>query len=170
MTEKDISAYPEEAQAYIRELRDEAKNNRLRAADLEGKLTERDSLVAQANTKLDELTAKVSQGTEIANKYSALQDEHAQALAASAETQLRLSRIEAARAAKLDLDFADRLKGESPDELKADAEKFRQSLGLNGSTAGLGDRTNGTGAAGPQDEKSLLGRAIARHFAELEGE
>lgn len=170
MTEKDISAYPEEAQAYIRELRDEAKSNRLRAAELAGQIQERDSLVAQANSKLDELTAKANQGAEIANKYSALQDEHAQALAASAETQLRLARIEAARQAKLDLDFADRLKGDSPDELKADAEKFKQSLGLGGSATGLGDRTNGIGAAGPQDEKTSLGKAIARHFAELESE
>lgn len=170
MTEKDISAYPEEAQAYIRELRDEARSNRLRAADLEGKVSERDTLVSAANTKLDELNAKVNQGTEIANKFSALQDEYAQTSAAYATAQLELARINAARDAKLDLNFADRLKGDSPEALKADAEAFKQSLGLDGSAAGLGDRTNGTGAAGPQDEKSLLGKAIARHFAELEGE
>ena len=39
--------------------------------------------------------------------------------AAYANTQLELARINAARAAKLDLDFAERLKGDSPEALKA---------------------------------------------------
>lgn len=170
MTDRDISAYPEDAQTYIRELREEAKTNRLRAAELDAKVQERDAVVGQANSKLDELNAKIAQAQEITTKYSALQDEHAQTAAAYANTQLELARINAARDAKLDLSFADRLKGDSPDALKADAEAFKQSLGNAGTSSATGDRTNGNGAAGPVDEHTALTNAIARHFAELEGE
>jgi chromosome segregation ATPase len=170
MTDRDISNYPEDAQAYIKELREEAKNRRLEALDLNAKLTERDTLVAQANTKLDELNAKVNQGQEIATKFSALQDEYAQTSAAHANAQLELARIQAARDAKLDLSFADRLKGDTPDALKADAEAFKQSLGNGGVGPATGDRTNGNGAAAPMTEHDGLTAAIARHFAELEGE
>lgn len=170
MTEKDISAYPQEIQDYIKELRDEAKSRRLGEADLKAKLAERDTLVAQANTKLDELNAKINAGTEIANKYSALQDEHAQTAAAYATTQLELARIQAARDAKLDLSFADRLKGDSPDALKADAEAFKQSLGSVATGSATGDRTNPSGASAPLTEHEGLTQAIARHFAEMDGE
>ena len=170
MTEKDISSYPEEIQTYIKELREEAKANRLRAAELESKVTERDTVVGQANSKLDELNAKITAAQEITNKYSALQDEHAQATASLATTQLELARINAARAAKLDLSFAERLKGDSPDALKADAEAFKQSLGSVGSGSATGDRTNTAGAAAPLTETEGLSQAIARHFAEIEGE
>lgn len=170
MTDRDISVYPEEAQAYIRELRDEAKANRLKASEFEAKVAERDAVVGQANSKLDELNQKIAQAQEITNKYSALQDEHAQTTAAYANTQLELARINAAREAKLDLSFADRLKGDSPDALKADAEAFKQSLGSAGSGPAVGDRTNGNGAAGPMDEHTALTTAIARHFAELDGD
>jgi chromosome segregation ATPase len=170
MTDRDISAYPEDAQAYIKELREEAKGNRLRAAELETKVSERDAVVGQANSKLDELNAKIAQAQEITTKYSALQDEHAQTAAAYATTQLELARINAAREAKLDLSFADRLKGDSPDALKADAEAFKQSLGNGGVGPATGDRTNGNGAAAPMTEHDGLTAAIARHFAEIEGE
>jgi molybdopterin converting factor small subunit len=169
MTDRDISQYPQEAQDYIKELRTEAQTNRLRATELDGKVQERDTLVAQANTKLDELNTKVAAGTEIANKYSALQDEHAQSLAAGETTALELNRIKAALDVGLPHTFAERLRGDTPDALKADAEAFKQSLPDLGNST-LGDRTNGTGAAPPQDEKSALTSAIARHFAELEGE
>jgi len=170
MTDRDISSLDEDTQKYIRDLRDEAKTRRLEVSDLNAKLQERDALVAQANTKLDELTAKATQGQEIATKFSALQDEYAQTSAAHANTQLELARINAARAAKLDLDFADRLKGDTPDALKADAEAFKQSLGNGGVSHATGDRTNTNGAAAPLTEHEGLTQAIARHFAELESE
>lgn len=170
MTDRDISAYPQDAQDYIKELREEAKTRRLEVADLNGKLQERDAVVGQANTKLDELNSKIAQAQEITNKYSALQDEHAQVTAAHANTQLELARINAARDAKLDLSFADRLKGDSPDALKADAEAFKQSLGSAGPGPGTGDRTNTTAATAPLTEQEGLTQAIARHFAEIEGE
>lgn len=170
MTDRDISSLDADTQAYIKELREEAKNRRLEVADLNTKLSERDTLVAQANTKLDELNAKAAQGQEFATKFSALQDEHAQTTAAYANTQLELARINAAREAKLDLNFADRLKGDSPEALKADAEAFKQSLGNGGSGPMTGDRTNTTGAAAPLTEHEGLSQAIARHFAEIEGE
>ena len=170
MTDRDISGLPEDVQTYIKELRDEAKTRRLEVADLNTKLSERDSLVAQANTKLDELNAKAAQGQEIATKFSALQDEYAQTTAAYANTQLELARINAAREAKLDLSFADRLKGDTPDALKADAEAFKQSLGGAGASSATGDRTNTNGAAAPLTEHEGLTQAIARHLAEIEGE
>lgn len=170
MTDRDISAYPEEAQAYIKELREEAKGNRLRAAELEAKVQERDTVVGQANSKLDELNQRIAAAQEITTKFSALQDEHAQVTAAHATTQLELARINAAREAKLDLSFADRLKGDSPDALKADAEAFKQSLGNKGPGPATGDRTNVNGAAAPLTEHDGLTQAIARHFAEIEGE
>lgn len=170
MTDRDISAYPQEAQDYIRELRTEARDNRLAAADFKAKVEERDAVVGQANTKLDDLNARIAQAQEITTKYSALQDEHAQTTAAHATTQLELARIYAARDAKLDLSFAERLKGDSPDALKADAEAFKQSLGNAGSGPATGDRTNVNGAAAPLTEHEGLTQAIARHFAEIEGE
>ena len=170
MTDRDISNLDADTQAYIKELREEAKTRRLEVADLNTKLSERDSLVAQANTKLDELNGKVSQGQEIATKFSALQDEHAQTAAAYANTQLELARINAAREAKLDLNFADRLKGSSADELKADAEKFKASLGSAGAGPATGDRTNPNNASAPLTEHEGLTQAIARHFADIEGE
>lgn len=170
MTDRDISSLDADTQNYIRELREEAKTRRLEVADLNTKIQERDTLVAQANQKLDELNGKVARGQEIATKFSALQDEHAQTTAAYANTQLELARINAAREAKLDLNFADRLKGDSPEALKADAEAFKQSLGNGGSGPMTGDRTNTTGAAAPLTEHEGLTQAIARHFAEIEGE
>lgn len=170
MTDRDISSLDADTQNYIKELREEAKNRRLEVADLNAKVQERDSLVAQANQKLDELNGKVAQGTEIATKFSALQDEYAQTSAAYANTQLELARINAAREVKLDLNFADRLKGDSPEALKADAEAFKQSLGNGGAGPATGDRTNGNGAAAPLTEHEGLTQAIARHFAEIEGE
>lgn len=170
MTDRDISSLDEDTQSYIRALRDEAKNRRLEVADLNTKLQERDTLVSQANQKLDELNGKVAQGSEIATKFSALQDEYAQTSAAYANTQLELARINAAREAKLDLSFADRLKGDTPDALKADAEAFKQSLGNGGVGAATGDRTNSSGASAPMTEQDGLLTAISRHFAELEGE
>lgn len=170
MTDRDISNLDPDTQGYIKELREEAKNRRLEVADLNTKIQARDSLVAQANQKLDELNGKVAQGTEIATKFSTLQDEYAQTSAAYANTQLELARINAARAAKLDLDFAERLKGDSPEALKADAEAFKQSLSNGGVSHATGDRTNGTGAAAPLTEHEGLTQAIARHFAEIEGE
>ena len=172
MTDRDISNLDEDTQKYIRELRDEAKNRRLEVADLNTKLQERDTVVGQANTKLDELNQKIAQAQEITTKYSALQDEHAQTTAAYANTQLELARINAARASGLDISFADRLKGDSPDALKADAEAFKQSLGSAATTTGsaTGDRTNGNGASAPMTEQDGLISAISRHFAEIEGE
>jgi chromosome segregation ATPase len=170
MTDRDISAYPEEAQAYIRELREEAKTNRLKASEYEAKVVERDTVVSQANTKLDELNQRIAAAQEITNKYSTLQEEHAQVLAANAQTELQLARINAARAVDLPLNFADRLQGESPDALKADAEAFKQSLGNGGVSHATGDRTNGNGAVAPMTEHEGLSQAIARHFAEIEGE
>lgn len=170
MTDRDISAYPAEAQEYIRELREEAKTNRLKASELQTKVSERDAVVGQANTKLDELNQKIAQAQEITSKYSALQDEHAQTTAAYATTQLELARINAARDAKLDISFAERLKGDSPDALKADAEAFKQSLGNAGTGSATGDRTNTTAATAPLTEHEGLTQAIARHFAEIEGE
>lgn len=170
MTDRDISGLDEDTQKYIKELREEAKTRRLAEADLKAKLEERDTVVGQANSKLDELNQKVAQAQEITTKFSALQDEHAQTAAAYANTQLELARINAARQAKLDLSFADRLKGDTPDALKADAEAFKQSLGNGGVGPATGDRTNGTGAAAPLTEHEGLTQAIARHFAEIEGE
>lgn len=170
MTDRDISAYPQEIQDYIKELREEAKTRRLETVELNNKLQERDAVVGQANTKLDELNQRIAQAQEITSKYSALQDEHAQTTAAYANTQLELARINAAREAKLDLNFADRLKGDSPEALKADAEAFKQSLGNGGVGLATGDRTNTTGAAASLTEQEGLTQAIARHFAEIEGE
>jgi hypothetical protein len=166
MTDRDISNLDEDTQKYIRELREEAKNRRLEVSELTSKLTERDTVVSQANTKLDELTQRINAAQEITNKYTTLQEEHAQALAASAQTELQLARINAARAAELPLDFADRLQGDSPDALKADAAAFKQSLGNSGVSHATGDRTNTTGAAAPLTEHEGLTQAIARHFAE----
>lgn len=168
MTDRDISHLDEDTQNYIRELREEAKTRRLAASDLSSKLQERDTVIAAANSKLDELNAKLTQGQEIATKYSTLQDEHAQVAAALATKELALARIQAARDAKLDISFAERLQGDSPDALKADAEAFKQSLSGSGLGSATGDRTNSSGATPPATAEDGLKQAIARHFAEIE--
>jgi len=159
---RDISAYPAEAQEYIRELRDEAKTNRLLATDRLAKISERDEAVATASTRLDELTAKVTAADAVRAQYDSLRDEHAQVLASSASTKLALDRVNIALAAGLPHTFAERLKGDDADALKADAEAFKASLGSAGSGAVAFDKTNTSGANVP--ELDSVRSAIASHL------
>jgi len=162
MTDRDISSLDADTQAYIRELREEAKQNRLVAADRLAKISERDEAVAQASAKLDDLTAKVTAADALRGQYDSLRDEHAQVLASKSTTQLALDRLNVALEAGLPPSFADRLKGDDADALKADAEAFKASLGSAGTGAVAFDKTDSSGANVP--ELDSVRSAIATHL------
>jgi hypothetical protein len=170
MTDRDISKYDQDVQDYIKELRDEAKNNRLRAAELDAKIRERDELVAQASSKIDELTTKVSSADKIRTDYETLRDEHAQVLAKDGSTQLELARLKVAVEVGIP-EFADRLKGDDADALKADAVALKKSLGHGGTPGrrpGVAfDRTDAGSGSSP--ELDPIRSAIAQHLITQEG-
>lgn len=156
---KDISSYGEEAQAYIKELREEAKTNRLKASEFEGKVTERDAAITAASSRIDELTEK-------AKTADTLQDQYAQAIAQKASAELNLTRMTAAIDAGLPPSFATRLQGESADALKADAEAFKASLATNAPGTVTFDRTKGKGESVP--ELDPIRSAIQNHLLSQE--
>lgn len=114
--DRSINDFPEEAQAYIRELRAENARYRTERNDLrtqktefETKYTEAGQLLKTANEKLDEFSA----AKDTAEKLSA-------DLAAKDEAFGKVSVW--AEALGVDLKDADRLKGSNAEEWKADAE------------------------------------------------
>lgn len=122
---RSIESFPEEAQAYIRELRSEAaqyrtERNDLRAeaTELREKYTEAGSLLKTANEQLAELSA----AKDASEKNSA-------DLAAAQE---KLGRLTAAAKFKLPPEDAARLQGTSEEEWVKDAEALAARLKTNG--------------------------------------
>lgn len=141
---KDITVYPQEAQEYIKELREEARTNRLKVA-------ERDTSVAEALAKITALEATTKSAGETATAFATLQDQHAQALAKAASDQLKASRYKVALEQGLPISLADRLQGDSEDALKADAEELKKFAKATGTRQAL-DRTTVTDSqVRPQD-------------------
>jgi hypothetical protein len=150
MTDKDISAYPEEAQNYIKELREESKTNRLKVA-------ERDTAVAQSLQKITELETAAAQSVATSTAYTTLKDQHAQVLVESAKTKLESVRLKLAVENGLPLELADRLTGDTEEALKADAEVLKKFVKATGGRVAL-DRT--TVADKPATERDALRDAI----------
>lgn len=134
-TEFKIEDLPAEAQKIIRELRKENAKHR----------TDKQAV----KSELDEYKAwKDSQKTEL---------QKAQERAAELEKELNTSKvasrqIAAAKKAGLDLDLADRIRGESDDEMLEDAKSLAQLFGAEkdggkGSARGVAG-TSGKGAVG----------------------
>lgn len=125
-------------------------------------------LVAKLTAERDELQAKIAahereQMTE-AEKIAADRDaavkraEDAEAALAAA-TRAKLV-ADAAAAAKLPATMADRLRGETPEELAADAKAMAESLGYD---RGPVDPSQGQGSAGAQSHRSLTD-AFSAHY------
>lgn len=102
-----ISAFPEEAQKIIRELREEAAAHRVAKQEAMRELRE-------LRSRLDELES--------------LQDEHERLLTAHAsleDAQSKLTTLlDAGYSGPAALELSSRVRGENPDEWRADAEKL----------------------------------------------
>lgn len=165
MPDRDISSLDEDTQAYVRSLREEAKTNRLKASELTTKLTERDTAVTEASARITELAAKAASADEVRTQYSALQDEHARALAESAKTALDHTRLKVALENGIPHTLASRLKGDDEAALKADALELKGFVSGLGTGAARVDRTTVTD--GPLSDEDALKSAIA---AQIESE
>jgi hypothetical protein len=168
MTERDISTYPPEAQAYIKELREEAKNNRLKAtanlseAQLEAqRVLERDQAIAQANAKLSELDT-------VKTQLAALQDAEAQRVSQAANESLAQLKLKVAKEVGIP-DFAvNRINGTDETALKADAVALKADLETKAGAATF-DRTNTESArTKPPSEHESLKDFIASQLQETE--
>lgn len=166
MTERDISTYPPEAQAYIKELREEAKTNRLKAtenlteAQREAqRVLERDQAIALANTKLGELDTVKSQ-------LAALQDAEAQRVSKAANESLTELKLKVAKETGVPEFAAHRLSGADETALKADAEVLKKDLETKAGPATF-DRTKTTEARiKPPSEHESLRDFIASQLTE----
>ena len=141
MTERDISTYPAEAQAYIKELREEAKRNRLTAtahlsaAEVEAaRVAERDRAIAEATSKLTELDT-------VKTQLAALQEAEARRVSASATDSLAKLKIKVAKELGVPDFAAHRLSGADEEALKADAVVLKKDLETKAGPATF-DRTN----------------------------
>lgn len=159
MTDKDISNLDEETQIYIRGLREEAKNNRIKASNFEAAKATADETAAKLQADLD-----AAKGVQ--NEFNTLRDEHGLTLAENAKTQLELAKVKAALDAGLPHTFADRLHGADEAAIKADALKFKESLGQNAPRVSF-DVTKGS-PVGP--ETGPLFPSIVQHLAQIQGE
>lgn len=162
MTDRDISSLDADTQVYIRELREEAKAKRLEASELRTRISERDEAVTAATSRITELSAKAEQADGYMNKYTSLQDEHAQTLAKSEALALDHTRLRVAIDAGLPPNLASRLTGENEEALKADAAELK---GFVQATSVRVDRTNVRD--NPQTDQEKLRAAIA---AQIESE
>lgn len=139
---RSIDSFPEEAQAYIRELRSEnaqyrTERNTYRdeATELRNKYTEAGQLLKTANDNLSEL--------------SAIKDTNETNAKALAEKTEAFDRLVAAAKFKLDPEDAGRLQGSNLAEWTKDAESLAQRMGVNKPAGvpknpGAGAPTNGT--------------------------
>ena len=119
--ENSIDSFPEDAQRMIRELREEAARHRVgkqetstRATEFEAKYTEAGDLLKAANEKL--------------TSFDTLTEKHEKMLAESATLQDNYNRLQAASEFGISA-HANRLQGNTLDELKADAESLSKTLG-----------------------------------------
>ena len=117
---RSIDAFPEEAQDYIRRLRDEAARHRNEAKEARNRAAQlEDQNKTEAQRQADQAAA-----------------DKARADAAEA----RLLRFEVAAEKGIPLQLAGRLQGSTKEELSADADKLRTDFGIaegdSGSTAG----------------------------------
>ena len=98
---------PEDVQKEITDLRRQKDNFRKGLKEYQGKYEEAGELLAAANANLDAAKANEDAMGKLTVEMST--------------KDLELARVRAAAAAKLDLSFADRLRGDTAEELAADA-------------------------------------------------
>lgn len=125
-----LDGLPEDMQTYIRSLRTE--NARYRTErndyrdkynDVSSKYTEAGNLLAQANQKLDQFATLESTAEETAKRAGEFETKHAKAMAAWG--------------AGLTPEDIDRIQGTTPEEWKADAEKYAARIGATGRRTNL---------------------------------
>lgn len=145
-----LDGLSDETQSYIRSLRAEAARYRTERNDANTKLTEvttkyaeSGSLLQTANTQLAEL--------------SAVKDSNDKNAADLAKANALRERDSIAWAAGLTPEDADRLKGATPEELKADAAALAARLGTKGRTVLTKDgaAAGSTGSTPPGDEDPI---------------
>lgn len=142
-----LETLPQEAQAEIRRLRGEAADYRTKARDYETKVREFED-------------RDKTEGQRAAERQQQLERENA-------ELSAYRARVEVARQKGLPLEWADRLRGQSTEELEKDADELskqlKQTQGDPGSRVpnfDAGARSAGTGAS--EDMSSLIRRAAGR--------
>lgn len=171
MTDKDLSHLSEEDRTYVHTLREEAKENRIKASNLTTALAARDEAVVQATAKITDIESKLQAANDVVGKYNTLRDEHAQALTHGESAELDLIKLRTALDVGLPHTFADRLKGGTPEELKADALSLKDVVGTGGKGGPgrvLFDRTDTSASTVSQTETGFP--SIAAHLAATLGE
>lgn len=132
----DLTTLPEPVQAHIKELRGEAAKHRVAKREVETKYQEAGELLAAANTRLEQFDGFKSK----AEKFDKLTEDHEKLLASNASVSDQFTRLKIASEFGIP-EEADRLKGGTPEELKADAETFAKKIqrtgGLPSNPAGL---------------------------------
>jgi len=133
--------------AYVHSIRDEAKQNRLKAEALQAQLDERDQA---SMSELQKTQAKLT--TEKQQREAA---------------ELRLARFEIAAAKEIPAEWVDFLHGNSREELESNADKLKERIGGAPAQQRTGPLDFGAGArpsGGQADEdfNSVLRRAAGR--------
>lgn len=146
---QSVSDLPQWAQDKISELRNEAAGHRTRANEARDR-------------------AKAELESEFKAKLDALEARNAEVVAENNDYHAKNLRIEAAIAAGVPTEhvaaFAERLRGSTPDEVKADAESAKALFGLGGGAAtppAAVDPSQGHGEEGPApDAATIFGQFI----------
>lgn len=110
-----IEDLPEDWQKEVTDLRRQKDNFRKGLKDYQDKYAEAGELLKVANDKLD--------------KFSELESSVGKLTTDLSTKDFEIAKIKATAAAKLDLSFADRLKGSTAEELQADALELAKQFG-----------------------------------------
>lgn len=140
MPETPLESLPEDWQAEVTALRRQKDSFRKQFQEHKQKYEEAGELLEAAGSKV--------------SKFQEIEAALAKAVADQSAKDLELSRIKAAHAAKLDIGFASRLQGATPDELKADAESLASQFGGTAPPPAFVDGSQGQspGGQGPRVE------------------
>lgn len=144
---RSIESFPEEIQAHIRDLRQEAATRRNAEKDLKAQLLEYQDKDKTEQQKLEDRASS------------------AEGRAVSAET--KLLRFEVAAEKGLPINLAGRLQGSTKEELAADADKLKADFGFadGGESAGAPGGFDGGPRrpvkAAPKSMNEFIGRAAA---------
>ena len=111
---RSIDQWPEDAQAYVKQLRTEAASYRTQRNEFEQKYAEAGTALAQANKRFEEMSALPDQVESLGKTNARLQES--------------LDRAHAAWSQGLAPEDAPRLQGANKDEWAADAESLAKRL------------------------------------------
>jgi hypothetical protein len=129
---------PQDWQEEVTALRRQKDSFRKQFQEHKTKYEEAGELLGAANAKLE--------------KFAELEDTVGKLTAQTSTKDLELAKVRATAAAGLDLSFADRLKGATEDEFKADAISLAEQFGKKAPPAFV-DKSQGQGAGGAGNGK-----------------